>query len=192
MREQFLFLNSFVKRPGQVGAVAPSSRRLCAALVDSFDWDSVEYVVELGPGTGVATQLILERLRPGSKFFAVERNHRFVELTKRRCGDVDIVEGCATQLSSYCRDRGFPRVDAIVSGLPWASFNSTLQKDILNSMFNVLPTGGRFATFAYLQGLGLPAGKRFSKLLKQNFSQVGKSRTVWRNLPPALVYRCTR
>ena len=192
MREQILFLNSFVKRPGQIGAVAPSSKRLCAALVDSFDWDSIEYVVELGPGTGVATQLIRERLRPNTNFFAVERNHRFVELTKKRCIDVDVVEGCATQLASYCSERGFPRVDAIVSGLPWASFKSSLQRDILDAMFSMLPPGGKFATFAYLQGLGLPAGKRFSKLLKQNFSQVGKSRPIWRNLPPALVYRCTR
>jgi len=192
MREQLTFFKSFVKRPNQVGAVAPSSKRLCTALVESFDWDSIEYVVELGPGTGVATELIMERLRPTTHFFAVERNSRFAALTSQRCGDAEVVEGCATQLATYCRERGFPRVDAVISGLPWASFKSGLQKDILAAMFDVLPAGGRFATFAYLQGLGLPAGQRFAQLLKQNFSTVGKSRTVWRNLPPALVYRCTR
>lgn len=192
MREQLTFFNSFVKRPSQVGAVAPSSKRLCTALVDSFDWDAIEYVVELGPGTGVATKLILDRLRPNTRFFALERNPRFAEMTLERCGDVEVVEGCATQLATYCRERGFPRVDAVVSGLPWASFKASLQNDIMSAMFEVLPVGGRFATFAYLQGLGLPAGQRFAKLLKQNFSTVGKSRTVWRNLPPAFVYRCTR
>lgn len=192
MREQLLFLNSFMKKPSQVGAVAPSSKRLCTALVDSFNWDTTEYVVELGPGTGVATELILQRLRPNARFFAVERNPRFVSMTAKRCPKADVFEGCATELAKYCKERGFPRVDAVISGLPWASFSSPLQKDIMHAIFEVLPQGGRFATFAYLQGLGLPAGQRFSKLLKQNFSQVGRSRTVWRNLPPAFVYRCTR
>ena len=52
--------------------------------------------------------------------------------------------------------------------------------------------GGQFATFAYLQGLLLPAGQRFKDKLAQSFSKVEKSPTVWRNLPPAFVYRCTK
>lgn len=192
MRDQLLFFNSFVKRPGQVGAVAPSGRPLCRMLVDSFDWDCIEYVVEFGPGTGVVTELIIDRKRPETQFFAVERNSRLANLTRQRCPSADVVEGCVTEIERLCAQRDFPRVDAIVSGLPWASFKASLQKEIFQAMFRVLKPGGRFATFAYLQGLGLPAGQRFSKLLRQNFSTVSKSRTVWRNLPPALVYRCTR
>lgn len=192
MRDQLLFFNSFVKRPGQIGAVAPSGRALCKTLVDSFDWDSTKYVVELGPGTGVVTELIMERLNPSAHFFAVERDPRLAKLARQRCPQAEIVEGCATDLERLCSDRGYPHLDAIVSGLPWASFKLSLQKEILDSMFRVLKPEGSFATFAYLQGLGLPAGQRFAKLLKQRFRTVTKSRTVWNNLPPALVYRCIR
>jgi phospholipid N-methyltransferase len=80
----------------------------------------------------------------------------------------------------------------VISGLPWASFSATLQTDIFQAMFSVLRPGGSFATFAYLQGTKLPAGKRFAELLKKNFSSVVKSPVVWRNLPPAFVYRCVR
>jgi phosphatidylethanolamine/phosphatidyl-N-methylethanolamine N-methyltransferase len=38
----------------------------------------------------------------------------------------------------------------------------------------------------------LPAGGRFFKLLKKNFSEVKKSPVVWKNVPPAFVYRCIR
>jgi hypothetical protein len=54
----------------------------------------------------------------------------------------------------------------------------------------VLGKGGQFVTFAYLQGLILPAAQRFRKLLKQYFSEVSTSRTVWLNVPPAFIYRC--
>jgi phospholipid N-methyltransferase len=59
-------------------------------------------------------------------------------------------------------------------------------------MMTVLPPGGQFVTFAYLQGLLIPAGRRFGKLLGDYFSEVRKSPTVWRNTPPAFVYRCRR
>jgi phosphatidylethanolamine/phosphatidyl-N-methylethanolamine N-methyltransferase len=192
MRDQLLFFNSFVKRPGQVGAVAPSGKKLCRTLVDSFNWEEIEYAVEFGPGTGVVTELILERMLPTTGFFAVERNPRLAHLARQRCPDADVVEGCVTDIVRYCTERNFPHVDAVVSCLPWASFKASLQNEIFEAMFQVLKPQGHFATFAYLQGLGLPAGQRFSKLLKRNFSSVTKSRTVWKNLPPALVYRCVR
>jgi len=59
-------------------------------------------------------------------------------------------------------------------------------------MMAVMSTRGQFVTFAYLQGLLLPAGRRFAELLPTYFRQVSKSRTVWLNLPPAFVYQCQR
>jgi len=51
---------------------------------------------------------------------------------------------------------------------------------------------GQFVTFAYLQGLLLPPGRRFVALLPKYFTHVSRSRTVWLNLPPAFVYQCRR
>jgi phosphatidylethanolamine/phosphatidyl-N-methylethanolamine N-methyltransferase len=161
-------------------------------LVDSCNWESAKYVVEFGPGTGVATEVIMNRIKPQTRFFAIERSHELAEKTKLRCPQADIVEGCVTRVDEYCRQRNIPQVDAIISGLPWASFSSELQDSIFEAMFRVLPKGGTFATFAYLQGLLLPAGGRFYKLLQKNFSEVKKSPVVWMNVPPAFVYRCTR
>ena len=38
----------------------------------------------------------------------------------------------------------------------------------------------------------IPAGRRFRGQLNESFSHVESSPTVWRNLPPAFVYRCRR
>ena len=83
-------------------------------------------------------------------------------------------------------------LNAIVSGLPWAAFPEKLQLGILNAVVDSLSDGGYFTTFAYLQGLLLPAGQRFKKLLKKSFKEVKISRVVWNNMPPAIVYRCKK
>jgi len=62
----------------------------------------------------------------------------------------------------------------------------------MDAMIDRMVDGGQFATFAYWQGVILPAGRRFSKRLRGSFCDVGRSHTVWRNLPPAFVYRCVK
>ena len=47
-------------------------------------------------------------------------------------------------------------------------------------------------TFAYVHGAGLPWGRSFRRLLERSFSEVRTSPVVWRNLPPAIVYRCRK
>lgn len=192
MREQWLFLKTFLRHPTQVGAIAPSSAGLVKMMVDSIDWQTARGVVEYGPGTGVFTAAILPRLNQDAKFFAIERSPEMVSSARQRCPEGDIVQDSVTNVAALCQQRGIAQVDAIVCGLPWASFSDTLQSEIMESMFSVLRPGGQFATFAYLQGLALPAGRRFANHLNQHFSVVQKSPTVWRNLPPAFVYRCVR
>jgi phospholipid N-methyltransferase len=38
----------------------------------------------------------------------------------------------------------------------------------------------------------MPGGRRFRRLLEANFSRVIATEIVWRNLPPAFVYRCEK
>jgi phospholipid N-methyltransferase len=186
------FLKAFFRNSAHVGAIAPSSSELSANLADTVDWDNVDCVIEYGPGTGVVTQEVARRLKGKTRFFAIEREPEFAEITRRRCPDIEVIEGCVTNVQEYCRERGIAKVDAILSGLPWASFPVSLTEEILDATFEVLPVGGKFATFAYWQGLLLPGSRRFRSLLKEHFSEVERTRTAWRNLPPAFVYRCER
>ena len=62
----------------------------------------------------------------------------------------------------------------------------------MESMLAVLAPKAQFATFAYWQGVVLPAGIRFNQRLRNTFAKVERSPSVWLNLPPAFVYRCTQ
>lgn len=192
MGDQLTFLKNFLRHPTQVGAIAPSSRGLVDAMVDWFEWDTARGVVEFGPGTGVFTEAILQRLHDDANFFAIERSADLVAATRERCPAAKVYEESATNVLELCQRESMQKVDAIVCGLPWASFSESLQTQIMDAMLDVLVPGGQFATFAYWQGVMLPAGVRFSRRLKETFSTVQRSHTVWRNLPPAFVYRCVR
>lgn len=186
------FLRSFLRRPGQVGAIAPSSPQLAAAMVDWFDWQRARGVVEFGPGTGVFTEAVVDRLHPDARFFAIERNPELCELVRRRCPSVPVHEDSVENVVDLCRQHQIDQVDAIVCGLPWASFPDSLQRSCLDALAEVLIPGGQFATFAYWQGMLMPAAHRFRRRLGDYFNEVHTSPTVWRNLPPAFVYRCRR
>ena len=67
-----------------------------------------------------------------------------------------------TNVATLCQQESMDHVDAIVCGLPWASFSDALQREIMEAMLDVLQPSGQFATFAYWQGLLLPAGRRFA------------------------------
>ena len=192
MGENTTFLKNFLRNPGQVGAIAPSSHRLVRMMVDWFDWDQIRNVVEFGPGTGVFTQAISERLHPESTFFAVEKSAEMAELTRKRCPDVTVYNDSVTNISQLCQQESIGKIDAVICGLPWASFPESLQTEIIESMLGVLAPEAQFATFAYWQRVVLPAGARFNRRLQNTFASVERSPSVWLNLPPAFVYRCTK
>ncbi len=161
-------------------------------MTHGFDWQKARGVVEFGPGTGVFTEAIVKKLHPDAKFVAIERSHDMAELTRRRCPSATVIEDSVTNLDAICDAAGIGQVDAVLCGLPWASFPDSLQREIMSVTLNRMAPNAKFATFAYWQGVILPAGRRFSKRLRENFSDVRRSETVWRNLPPAFVYRCTK
>ena len=186
------FLLQFLRHPAQTGALMPSSSHLSRAMVEWLDLSSAHAVLEYGPGTGSFTPYILERLGEDCRFVAIERNAALAEAFRTRLPDVKLVQDSVENVRGICDGAGIGLVDCIVCGLPWAAFPEDLQKRLLDSMMTVLRPGGQFVTFAYLHGLPLPTGRKFADRLPEYFSEVRKSATVWRNMPPALVYRCRR
>jgi len=187
-----LFLKRFLANPGIVGALLPSSPALCREITDKINIEGSEAVVELGPGTGVITDEILARLNPQAKFIAIELDEKLYQSLRRNRPHLNIINDTAENLPEIMKAAEIKHLNTIVSGLPWAAFPEKMQLGILNAIVNSLCDGGYFTTFAYLQGLLLPAGKRFKKLLKETFRDVNISRVVWKNFPPAIVYRCKK
>ena len=191
-RSHLQFFAAFLANPHSIGAVAPSSQSLCQKMMEWIAWDEVRVVVEYGPGTGVFTEHIVSRARPGTTVVAIELNADFAMRLQKRFPSVQVYHDNVINVSDVCGRAGIRTVDAIVSGLPWALFAEADQRRCLETMFTVLKPAGQFVTFAYLQGLWMQAGRQFQHTLRQMFTEVTSSRTVWLNMPPAFVYRCRR
>lgn len=185
------FLKEFVSKPQEIGAIAPSSPALAREVVHSVDWDKVEVVVEYGPGLGAITGEILTRTE-GKDFFVIELNEAYADRFRRNFPDVALYRDSVANIVSIAAKHGVEAVDCVISGLPWAIFSDSVQDELLDATFEVLKEGGQFVTFAYMHGLALPAGRRFRKKLTRRFRKLERSRVVWRNTPPAVVYHCVR
>lgn len=187
-----MFIKQLLTKPGSTGAVVPSSDALAKKMVKYAAPAPDAVIAEFGPGTGVFTRRIVDSLTEGQRFFAIEINPDFFATLRKQFPKLHLYEGCASRVGEFARAEGLDRVDCVVSGLPWAIFPDELQTKILGAMTDIMPPGGVFVTFAYLQGLIMPAGRRFKHNLKRYFSKVKTSGVVWKNIPPAIMYRCKK
>lgn len=193
------FVRAFVRDPWHTAAVAPSSPALAAAmtrpLATILSTAGEHVIVELGPGTGAFTAAIqdLARSRPGTRHLAVELNPDWAELLARRYPDVDVAVADARRLPTLLADRGITGVDAVVSGLPWVAHAPGPDGRNLHSVItDVLVPTGVFTQFAYAWTRWAPPARRQLADLRTHFADVTVSSTVWRNLPPAVVYEAAR
>ena len=190
--EHVRFLRVLLRQPALTSAVVPSSRWLAARMVEGLPLEKARVVVELGPGTGAFTRVIQQRIRPGTLFLAVEINPLFATHLATQFPRVEVVHGSAERLDEHLQQFGEPQADYVLSGLPWAGFSPEEQQRLLAAVLRALRPGGQLATYAYNHTAWLPGGRRFRRLLKSRFGRVTTTRTVWRNLPPAFVYRCRK
>ncbi|MFY1636660.1 class I SAM-dependent methyltransferase [Solwaraspora sp. WMMB335] len=186
------FLREFFRSPTRVGAVAPSSRRLAAAITAPIPERGEPVVVELGPGTGAFTKVIQDRLGGRGRHLAIELSPALAGLLASRHPGVEVLTGNAADCRSLVAERGVRAVDVVVSGLPWASFPQELQRGALGAVCEVLEPDGAFTTFAYVLAAQTPPARRFRQLLRDRFEEVVMGRTVLGNLPPAFVYHARR
>jgi phospholipid N-methyltransferase len=186
------FLAAALRRPGQVGAVVPSSEPLAQVLAAVVPRTGAPVVVELGPGTGAVTDVIDARLPPAARHLAVELDPRMAAYLQRAHPGLEIVVGDAAKLGPLLAERGVERAAAVVSGLPWSLFDEGTQASILEQVAELIGPDGAFTTFAYLHGMALSAARRFRRSLHRTFEEVVVTTTVWRNLPPAFGYVCRR
>ena len=192
MKDRAKFLAAFVKRPFDTGSITPSSERLAREMVKGMELGQAQTVVELGPGTGVFTGLIHGLLAEDACFLCFEINREMADALSRRFPGVRVVNDSVENLDHHLQAAGRSMVDAAISGLPWAAFSAARQTTLLDATVKALRPGGRFATFAYPHAAWLPTGRRFRELLDSRFAEVEASPVVWRNVPPAFVYRCRK
>lgn len=173
------FLRSWIEKPLQIGAIAPSSPALAQKMASYIDPTAEQSVVELGPGTGVVTQAILNQgIRP-DRLVSIEYDPGFATILRDRFPGVRIVRGDAYAIKQEIADLAEAPLAAVVSSLPLFTRPLPQRLQLLNDAFDVMAPGAPFIQFSYAFVPAVPAKDGIT---------VECSDWVMMNLPPARVW----
>jgi len=143
-------------------------------------------VIELGGGTGVFTQALLEHGIAPSDLMVLELNEELHQHLQQEFPAVTVVCGDAGNLGEIALNHGFvdeQRADAVISGLGLLSMPRQTQQAILSAAFSCLQPEGRFVQFTYG-----PANPVMREVIEALDLTGRRASFTWWNVPPATVY----
>jgi phosphatidylethanolamine/phosphatidyl-N-methylethanolamine N-methyltransferase len=176
-----LFLKEWIVNPQRTGSVAPSSRQLAAAMARWLPDDPESYVLELGPGTGAVTDVLLKHGLREDRLVAIEHNPTLAKLLQKKFPRAHIVTGDAWQMDVLLRGLREPveGVGAVISSLPLLNFSEKQAEALAQKIRSVLQPQGSWVQYSYNIGKKSVRGSSSFRL--------HASKIVWFNFPPARV-----
>ncbi|HTG37657.1 SAM-dependent methyltransferase [Sphingomonas sp.] len=182
--DRLRFALAWLRDPAATAAIAPSGRRLAALITRAIDAQTGP-VAELGPGTGPFTRALIERGVAEHDLTLVEYNDDFARLLRLRhpaatvlCADAAALAGSESPPGGY---------GAVVCGLGLRNMDAAQIEAIVGAAFVRMRIDGALYLFTYGRRCSVP--DMVLDRLGLTAERVG---TVWRNLPPARVYRVAR
>lgn len=185
------------RKPGEVGAIAPSSKNL-GTEISSYIRSGKKplNIIEVGPGTGSMTDIIVKKLKPHDKFDVIEYNPQFVEVLKEKYKSYPNVHVHCISIIDWKPEYKY---DYMVSCLPFNVFDAEFVKAIINHYEEIMKPGSMISYFEYMvfpkikkAMLNGDKKENFEKLHDvlndfRNKYEISKRR-VYKNFPPAYVY----
>lgn len=183
MTEKENFRKQFWKHKSTIGSLTPSSRFLAKKMLKNIDFETEKVFVELGSGTGVITNKIIQKMNKDAILLVFEVNDTFYIDLRNRITDkrVHLIHDSAENMEQYLAKFKLSKVDSVISSLPLAIFSEELRKSILLVSERALAPTGKFIQFQY----SLQAKSELQNL----FHHVDVEFTL-SNIPPAFVYTC--
>ncbi|WP_283738568.1 class I SAM-dependent methyltransferase [Alcaligenes faecalis] len=183
--DTWLFLRSWRENPAKVGAILPSGPALSTAITREID-PAHAPILELGCGTGVFTQKIVERGIPVKELVLVETDPFFAGNLQAKFPQAQIlcIDACCIYLMPIHLER---TIGAVVCGLPLRNMSVKQQFRILRGAFESLRENGALYLFSY--GWRCPLS---SPLLTRLGLGADLLDTVLLNVPPAKVWKIIR
>jgi len=181
LTDSTLFLQEWFANPQRTGSVAPSSPRLAAAMAHWLPANPESFVLELGPGTGAVTDMLLKRGLREDRLVAIERNPKMARLLRDKFPRAQIISGDAWHLDHLLRSRREPieSVGAVISSLPLLNFPHAEAESLTQKIRDVLEPDGNWVQYSYHLGTNQIRGAASFKLRA--------TKIVWLNFPPARV-----
>lgn len=179
------YIKNFIK-DRDVASITPSSNFLVKRVCRWIDFSKPNVVVEYGPGTGVFSTHILERLSPDSKLIMIESNEAFVDKLNEFAEPdprARVYHDRAENVSDILHDTGEDKADYILSGIPFSFLDDNVKHELLRQTYHALAADGKFLVYQNYNHMEKP--------LRRHFPRVKKEYEIL-NLPPMFAYEALK
>jgi phosphatidylethanolamine/phosphatidyl-N-methylethanolamine N-methyltransferase len=186
MNENIEFLQAFLKNPGKVGSITPSSPELAQKMIAGLSPDKDNAVLELGVGTGAITKYLQEIVPDERSYLGIELDRDLVKHLRRNYPDMTVVRGNAMDAVSIHERSGVGRIGYIICCLPFVSLPNEVGDQILQQVEKFMRQGNcTFRTFQYAHGYYFPSAIKLREFMRDRFGKARRSRLIVKNVPPA-------
>lgn len=177
MTNAALFIRETLRRPGEVVAIAPSSRAVARKMTHGLEHVNGP-VVEIGPGTGSFTREILARGVSPERLTLMEINDEFCGALAKSFPGVRVENRPAQDI----RDLGLRNLGAVISGVPVLA-RPTIQREVVGRALDVMAPDGIFVQITYAPRAPISPAMQAELGIRAEHRGM-----VLANLPPAHVF----
>lgn len=185
MNENIEFLKAFLKNPGKVGSITPSSPELARKMIEGITPRSDNAVLELGVGTGAITRFLQEIIPDDESYLGIELDRDLVRSFKLSYPDMRIMQGNACDTAAIHATSEIGTIGYIICSLPFASLPAKVAGQIFLEIDKFMQQGCTFRTFQYAHSYYFPSAIRFRKFMSNRYGKSKRSPLIVRNVPPA-------
>ena len=183
-RKRVSFIAAWAKSPLKIGAILPSSRALAHAMAQTAAIHADNrIVVELGAGTGMVTQALVNVGITSNNLIVVEREALLLEILAQQFPTLCVVGHDAQYLDALLQERNIDEVGVVVSSLPLLTMPRVVREKIESQMVKAIGKEGTIVQFTYGSNSPIP------KTRWAEYHIYGQRITrVLTNIPPAKVW----
>lgn len=185
MKENLQFLQAFLKNPGKVGAIAPSSPELAQTMVNGLAPDRNNIILELGVGTGAITKFIEPILPDSDSYLGLELDSKLHGTLQKTYPNLKIIEGNACEAYRLHKETGLGKVKYLVCCLPFVSLPKSVTEEIFGQIDLFMNDGCTLRIFQYAHGYYLPPALKLRDRMRILYGKSKRSPLVFKNVPPA-------
>lgn len=185
MNENIQFLQAFLKNPGKVGSITPSSPELAQKMISGIRPDENNVVLELGVGTGAITKFLQERVTDDRSYLGIELDGDLVRSLRRNYPELTMLRGNACDAFELHRRSGLGKVGYIICCLPFVSLPNEVGEKILFEIDKFMQQGCTLRTFQYAHGYYMPSAIKLREFMRDRYGKSKRSPLIVKNVPPA-------
>lgn len=168
----------------RIASIAPSSTFAVKRVCNKIDFTKDTVIVECGPGNGVFSFALLQRMTLGSRLILIEANGDFAGYLNRHINDprVAVFHDDAINIQSIVNRCGFNAADYVVLGIPFSLSDHEQNHAILAHAKQALKKGGKLLVYQF--------SPRIKKYLRKHFNPIHLDLEVF-NIPPLIIFEAS-